>query len=289
VDTAKHLTADVVTKDAIPVPVDITGTVVVQNTSNRSVTIPQVDGLVRTALEQFFTALTIGEPVRQSDILNVLDDVTGVSYVVTPLTKMVAGDDAQIVREGVPSTSSTTDFLHITQWSTPTVNTYLLLNHLNWATSDAGGSETEARGVFANEERMEHQESRPNVSGVPLKKGAGRAFIIGSEGLYIPGYSDDATLEARFVFDSDPDVKAQQIDAKRQELTQNRILVTLETGASATLPSDYDFTVTYIVSGSTGVANVEPGPAEYLVTGTIDFSYDQDADFQAKVVGRGTS
>jgi uncharacterized phage protein gp47/JayE len=280
VEDFRHLTADALAKEAVASPVDITGTVVVQQGLDTST----VDSRVRTALSRLFSSLILGEPLRQSDIIEAIDSVDGVSYVVVPLTRIARGDDSLVVRESV-ATDQTADYTEITDpnWSTDMVTVFLLENPLSSSTDDAGGPINESRGVYGNEARFTHIETPPNINGIPIRNQANAAFIIGNLGLEIPGYSDDATLEARYVFDTDPDVKAVQIDDKRREITSDRVLVALPAGET---PVDYEFTVTYLVLGDGGVKNIEPGPTEYLDVGEWEFTYDEDIDFTARVTGR---
>jgi len=271
IDGDSHITADAIAKWAVEVPVDLTATIVLQPNNESDV----VDGRVRTALARLFGTFTLGRAVRQSDVIRAIDEVLGVEYVVTPLTKMVRGDSAQVVRE-IISTDTDSDFEHITDWSSPTVNVYLLKNALDSATINAGGESKEFRGVFEDEVRLIHHEVAPNINGFPIRGSVGGAFIIGDDGLVIPGLSDDATIEANFVLPSNPDEKAADILRIRKLLTANRVLVSyLPGGDIEDNPKLHDYTVTYVVTGDEGVKNIDPGPIEYLVIGELNFVYDE--------------
>lgn len=264
VDGMRHVTADVITKEAIPVGVDITATIVLHTGQT---TIQQADSDVRTALGRLFGSFVLGEPVRQSDIINTIEGVNGVSYTVVPLTKMTKSDGAIVVREPVVSDRQT-DYFHITSWSTDTVDLYLLLDPLESGTAHSGGEINEPRGVFQDEQPMTLFDEPPDVNGIPIKNSSNSAFIIGNPGLLIPGYSDDTTLKAEYPFATDA-----EIDTKRQELTQRRVLLALPTGET---PRDADYVVTYVVSGDTGVKNIEVGPVEYLELGDLNFTWDEE-------------
>jgi len=271
VDNESHITADVIAKWAVEVPVDLSATIVLQpNTNERT-----VDSNVRTALARLFGNFGLGIPVRQSDVIRVLDAVTGVDYVVTPLTKMVRGDSAQVVRE-VITTDTDGDSFRVAGWSSATTNVYLLLNALDAATSNAGGERKDFRGVFQDEAALVHQETAPNSNGFPLRASAGGCFIIGKDGLDIPGYSDNTTIEANYVIPSDVDKREAEILRIRKLITSNRVLVSFVPGGSPLdTPTLHDYAVTYVVMGDTGVKNIEPGPIEYLVLGNLNFVYDQ--------------
>lgn len=281
-DPHNHLTADIVVKEAVQVPVDITATVVLQNSISRNLQLSAstVEGSILTELARLFNALVLGEPLRQSDILDAIEDVQGVSYVVVPLTKLAKSDETLVVREAL-FVGTVSDYVEITSWSTDTVKVYLFLNRLDGSTTDAGGPTNEYRGVFSDEDRMNHLEQPPNVNGVPIKGAQETAFIIGAAGLFIPGYSDDDTLKVAFPFASDD-----EIDGKRKELTQNRVLVALPTVDDEADPAARSYTATYIINGDEGVRNIEPGPTEYITLGDVDLSYDEDIDFLARVQGR---
>jgi len=275
IDTQRHITADVLVKDALATGVDISGTIV----RTRGVTRDVADSNVRTALARLFGALSLGQPLRQSDVLGVIEDAEGVSYVVTPLVKLAKTDSSLVVREEVQA-SQATDVAHITAWSTDLVDVYVLGVGvpLESGTVNGGGYFNEPRGVFKDEVALTLYDTAPNFNGVPLKYAAGAAFIIGNDGLYIPGYSDDTTLSQTYPY-ATPD----ELDTLRQQVTQRRILVAIAKGED---PTDSDWTATYVVYGDTGVKNIEPGPTEYLELGDLDFSYDEDTDFRTLVTGR---
>jgi len=273
IDNMRHLTADVLVKDAIAVGVDITATVVLFE----NYTVDEVDADLRTNLANMFNTQEIGLPLRQSDVVREIELTDGVSYVIVPLTKMVKADGSPVVREPLP-TNTEADAFWVELWSTPAVDAYLLVTELESATTDGGGPTNEFRGVFQGETELSLQLQRPSVTGAPLKNSVGNCFIIGNTGLTIPGYSDDATLKAQ-----EPFATADEIEARRVEISSNRVLVTLAPGD---VPANYDYTVTYIVEGETGVKNIEVGPVEYLEEGTFNFTYDQDEDFATRQSNR---
>lgn len=273
IDEFRHITADALVKEAVPVEVGISATVVVRSGQDAGI----VDSDIQTAIAQLFASLALGEPLRQSDVIEAIDVVLGVSYVVVPLIKLAKGEGSLVVREPIP-TDQETDVFEVEDWRTNTNRTYLIKNSLDSATSDAGGPINESRGVFASEVLLANQEVPPNLSGIPMKNLVGSAFIVGSLGLVIPGYSDETTLEQAYPF-----ATPAELDEKRVEITGNRVLVTI---ADGDLPLNYDYTVTYIVSDDTSVKNIEPGSTEYLDIGDLDFTYDEDVDFTARVTGR---
>lgn len=253
VDDNRHITADVLVKDAMAVGVNIKATVVI----NRNQVVTKVDGNVRTNLARLFGALSLGQPVRQSDIIGAIDGATGVSYVVSPLTQMCKSDGSQGVREFLLTLVEGTDYVAIPDWSTDTVKTYLIRQMLESATIDGGGEINDPKAVFQGPIQMQLWAAPPDAFGNPIKSAAGTAFIIGSDGLYIPGIA--------------------LADTKR------RVLITL---GPDTKPEDAEYFVSYVIYGDDGVKNITPGPTEYLELGDLEFTYDTDTDFEALVRGR---
>jgi len=234
VEAARHITADVLVKEATPTGVDITATIVV----GRGQAPATVDAAVRTNLENFFKEQRLDGKVYPSDIVEVIDSTTGVSHVILPLTALFLASGVVVTREAL-TVAQSGDVLLVTSWSTPTVNTWLLKNPLAYATTVAGGPPTEYRAVYEDDYELELRTVDPNL----LSAAPARAYITGSAGHTIPGYTGS---------------------------TANCILVTLPTGAS---PTSYGYAATYVVGVDTGVKDLVPGPAGHLTTGTVDFTY----------------
>lgn len=257
-DEMKHLTADVLAKDGVEVPVDIAATIVLTRGAVQST----VDTAIRTNLSNLFAALRLGVPLRQSDIIAAIDNTTGVSFVVSPLTKMIRQAGSQAVREELV-TGQAGDSTYLSALSTQTVSTWLIEDQLRAATDDNGGPENEFRGVFEDDVALDLRDLP--VSTVSLS--AGLAFIVGSNGLAISGFTDDATLTAAG-FDT-----PSEREAERQRLTANRVIVTTEVSDA---PNNHDYAVTYIVADEEAAKNLSPSKAEYLSLGTLDFTFDED-------------
>ena len=103
----------------------------------------------------------------------------------------------------------------------------------------------------------------------PAKVGevVGRSYIIGSEGLIIPGYSDDQTLRDEG-YDTD-----KKISNRRKEITANRVLVSLNPSEDIL---DFSYSVTYIVGVDSEAKDILPGSTEYVQIGTPTFTYDEN-------------
>lgn len=259
-DAMRHITADVVAKEAVINPVRLSATVVL----NRGQQPRTVNRLLRTNLENFFRGQTNGRPLRPSDVIGVMENTAGVSYVVTPITRLSLDEGSLLIREEVAS-GQTVDATLIEEWSTETVNVYLIRDNLDNATTNGGGPETDFRGVFEDDFTLELQTVQPDTLG----GAAGRAFIIGNSGLVIPGISDDTTLDNQgFRTNAEK-------SAERANLTGNRILVSLLNTDS---PTNHLYAVTYIVGQDEKVRFLDPGPAEALSLGNVDFTFDEERE-----------
>ena len=94
----------------------------------------------------------------------------------------------------------------------------------------------------------------------------GSAWIIGRFGAIIPGFSDDATLI--------PLVGSAGVVAERIRRTANRVLVSLNNGASPPdVPSNHTFSATYTVIGDVGVKNIDTSAVEYVTPGDLTLTF----------------
>lgn len=261
VDESKHATADVLVKEAVPVPVDIEATILLVRGRDAGV----VDTALRTNMANFFSNLRLGSPVRQSDIINVIEETDGVSYVIVPLTRMVRQEGSLVVRESL-STDTAAESTLIQSLSTNEAAVYLLDQALSAATTNGGGVEGEFKGVFQDDQELDLLAGSASLTSLGVA--SGRAYIIGSEGAVLDGYSDDTTLEAEGYMTTT--AKSQ----RRVDITANRVLVSYTPGTGS--PTDYSYTVTYVVGVDMGAKNIEPGGAEYCTTGNLVFTYDED-------------
>ena len=254
----KRVTYDMLVKDAVATPLDVSATIVKRAGTQTS----QVQQDVRTNIETFLRAKTLGGSVRQSDIIAILDNTVGVSFVETPLTNLARDAGVVIIREPLTTAQKgdSTLLLGTTQepYSSSTVNVWLIEDELNAATTTGGGADTEFRGVFQDEKEMTLQTADP----ISLQSAPNKAYIIGNEGLSIPGFSDDTTLFQEF-----PTASESEIEAQRQSITQNRIMVSLPLDER---PSINNYTVTYIVSSANeGARNINGGELEYFTLGDL--------------------
>ena len=260
IEAMRHATADVIAKDAVPAPLDLEATVILNKGSDAS----DVDPTLRTNLTNFITNLRLGDPVRQSDVINVIETTNGVSYVIVPLTKMVRAEGSQVVRESL-TTDLSSEVTQIPTLSTESVLVWLVEDSLMNATTNGGGSATEFRGVTQDDVDLTLMDASLPLSALGL--GVGRTYIIGAAGVVIQGLTDDTTLLL------DGFTTAASRAAQRALLTGNRILVSTTPSDS---PINHSYAVTYIVGPDSGAKDIDPGAAEYITPGTWLFTYDQD-------------
>jgi uncharacterized phage protein gp47/JayE len=258
VDDMRHITADVLAKEALVSPVNISATIVLDRGESPST----VDSRIRTDLNSYVTGLRLGDPLRLSDVIAIIEPIRGVSFVVLESLEMYLSEGAQILRESL-STGQIGDSTLISAWSNTINGTWLIEEELNAATTTGGGPITEFRGVFRDDFETQLEIVRPDL----LSQGEFRSFIIGDDGLNIPGYSDDQTLESQGY------ITEEEKATRRREITKNRVLLSLKVGDS---PTNYQITTTYIVGVDSGPKNVDPGPSEVLSLGDVLFTYDED-------------
>lgn len=259
-DKHKHATADVVAKEALATPLDIDATVVVKQGRESS----SVDTALRSNLSNFFNNLRLGDPVRQSDIIDVIERTAGVSYVVVPLTKMVRQAGSTVVREEL-STDTVSESVFLSSLTTNAAVVFILTQELSAATLDGGGVAGEFKAVFQDDMALNLLEASsvlPSLGTAP-----GQAYVVGAGGRSIQGYSDEATLISQGY------VTPAAIQARQKELTANRVLVSLSPGDA---PTEHAYALTYVVAEGSGALNIDPGGAEFATEGTFVFTYDED-------------
>lgn len=265
VDQMKHITADALVKETIPVPVDITATVVKETGFQTS----SVDRAIRTNLDAFFSGLSLGQSVRQSDVIAEMERADGVSFIEVPVTKLARSAGACVIREPLV-TDQNSDITFLpgntpTPISTDTVLVWLIEDELNSATETGGGPETAFRTVTQDDSTLTLQVADP----LSLGSAPNQAFIIGDDGLVIPGFSDDNTLEVEF-----PTASPEEVAQVRLERTQNRVMISLSVGDS---PTNHSYTVTYTVSETNeGAKNLDAFDIEFFQTGNLNFTFDED-------------
>tara|TARA_B100000745_G_scaffold294575_3_gene237734 strand:- start:2908 stop:5784 length:2877 start_codon:yes stop_codon:yes gene_type:complete len=248
----RHVTADVVVKQAVSNSVDIAFTAILTDGAIQA----DVDIQIRTELSKVFSRLMIGEDIHQSDIIRAIENVPGVRYVVVPLTRLHKSNGSLILRDAVDETSYTQLVEGVS------ADVFVLSQALTFSTSTGGGSTTLHRGIFANDQPLrlfDTTEDFCSLEQYPLS-----GLIVGSDGVEVC----DCALGG-VVLESGVD-------------TANRILVSLPKGST---PDDYLWTVSYHVSGEERSADVEASITEYLTLGAVTSTYTYSTDTYGNAVG----
>ena len=250
INKQRHITADVLVKQAISNEVELEMTVVLEPGSSRA----QVDADLRTNVSQLLNSKAIGEPVYQSDVVQAIENTTGVIYVVMPFARMALADGSLIIREPVNN-----DATFLEQQGNAKV--YVLKDGLNYPTVAGGGDVSQHHGVFEDTQMMDLVSSYND-----LFNGAGKALVVGADGLNIAGYSDDATLTAAGY------ATATEREARRKTLTANRIFFSVDGNDS---PENHTYAATYAVNRDSGSKSIMVTDVTYLELGNFTITYQQ--------------
>jgi hypothetical protein len=250
VNAQRHITADVLVKQALPNPIDLEMTVVLDPGAVRS----QVDALLRTNLSQLLNSRGIGEPLFQSDVVRVIENTKGVRYVVVPFARMALADGSLILREPLEAEST---FLG----RQGNVNVYVLNSALDHPTLDNGGSDLAHKGIFQDGQILTSVPTYAQLFG-----GTQRALVLGNSGRAITGYSDDPTLTAAGF------TTAEERETERVRLTANRVFLSLLDGEA---PDLYTYQASYVVQDEQGSQSISPSQTTYVELGDLSITYQQ--------------
>lgn len=253
-DTRRHVTADVIAKQAVVNPIDIETTVQLKSGYAKD----KVDLDIRTAVSQELNSRTIGQGIAQSDVINTVDSTLGVDYEIVPLARMAYSEGSLILREVIFSES-----LRLPTLDIGGNRVFILRDGLNYPTTDGGGLATEHKGVFQDDLPMTLVSDFYLLASKP-----NQAYIIGNNGATIPGYTDDVTLIAEG-FTTAAGRQAEYLDR-----TANHILIALSgEGIPPTMPEDHAYTVSYHVRGDSGAHDVYGSEVEYIDLGNLTITY----------------
>ena len=180
VNVKRHVTADVLVKQAIQNFINIETTVQLKTGATKDNVDPEIRSNVSLVLNQKI----IGQGVAQSNVDASINDTSGVEFNVLPMALMAYADGSQKLREKVLST-----FVHLSTLDIGGNRVFILTNPLENPTTDGGGLTTEHKGVFQDDVALT---MAPSLLQVGI--GPNQAWIIGAEGAIINGYSDDASI-----------------------------------------------------------------------------------------------
>ena len=238
INNRRHVTADVLVKQALVNSVDIETTVQMEPGYSKD----KVDPALRTSVSLVLNKRLIGQGIAQSDVIHAIDNSMGVDYEVVPLAKMAYADGSLILREPILSTYQT-----VASLESGGQHVYLLNDALNYPTTDNGGLPTEHKGVFQDGLAMK-MVTDPLLVGSQV----GQAYIIGKDGAVIPGLTTLATAKT----------------------IANRVLVSLSnSGDPMDLPTNHAYTVSYQVRGDKGPHDIIGSEVEYVDLGSLTVTY----------------
>lgn len=250
INSRRHVTADVLVKQAIQNSLDFDTTIQLKGGATKDT----VDPLVRTNVSIELNSKLIGQGVAQSDMINAIDSTTGVDFQVLPLARMGYADGSRKLREIVINTNT-----RLTSLDIGGNLAFILSNPLRFPTTDGGGSATEHKGVFQDDEPMTLSDTLATVALLP-----NQAYIIGASGAVVTGYSDDATLIADGFTASD------DIVTERLRRTANHVVLSLSgAGTPTDNPDLHDYAVSYVVRGDIGPHNITTAAVEFIDQGDL--------------------
>jgi hypothetical protein len=250
VNSRRHVTADVVVKQAISNAVELENTVQLLSGATRD----KADPAVRSNVSLEMNRRLIGQGIAQSDVINEIDSSSGVDMTVVPFAKMAYADGARKLREGLSSA-----YVEIPSLGIGGNKAFILTTPLQSPTTDGGGLATEHRGAFQDDESMALASDLSLVASA-----SNQAFIVGSTGAVILGYTDSATLTtAGFVT-----VEDQAAETLRR--TANHVVIALP---STDDPNNHSYAVSYVVRGDSGAKDISASGVESLELGNFTVTY----------------
>jgi hypothetical protein len=132
---------------------------------------------------------------------------------------------------------------------------------LKYPTTDLGGQDTEHKGVFQDDVGMLSANDLTLVG-----QNSNAAYIIGSGGAVIVGYSDDATLAGEGFLPS-------EYQAARLRKTANHVVVSLLGGLPADIPTNHAYAISYIIRGDSGSHDITVSAMEIIELGEFTITW----------------
>lgn len=257
-DQTRHADSDPLAKQILEVPVDLAMTVVLKKSPNRPVSVGKIESRILTNLSQLFLAKQPGEAVRQSEVTGSVGSVTEVSYLVQPLTQMGVGEGAVLLEEPLQPSG----WVPIPQWSGPGYTAYLS-GQVRARPVPGGGTMLDPVRIEQGTVPIQTFYTAPNLEGEPYRSSIPSAYLIGPEGIPIPGLTFHAGAESAPPLDS-------QRNQTRADLTGGRVLL-----FSKTPPGEVS--VTYRTGKPDRVSSdIDMGPFEKAMLGQVQILYDQE-------------
>jgi hypothetical protein len=252
INIRRHVTADVVVKQAINNAVELETTVLLKSGATRD----KADPAIRSNVSLEMNRRLIGQGIAQSDVIHAIDGTEGVDFSAVPFAKMAYADGSRKMREGLSSA-----YLDMTSLGIGGNKAYILTAPLQFPTTDGGGLETEHKGVFQDDEPMVLSSQLVTVANAP-----NQAYIIGAGGATVTGYTDIATLVSEGFLDPEDQT------AEMLRRTANHIVVSLP---SSDDPSKHAYAVSYVVRNDAGSKDLEASGVEFLELGAFTITFGE--------------
>jgi hypothetical protein len=246
----RHLTADVVVKQAVQNSVDIETTVQLKGGATKD----KADPAIRSSVSLELNQKLIGESTAQSDVISAIEKSEGVAFSSVPMARMAYADGSRKLRETLFSS-----YAHVSSLDSGGNSAYLLTGALKFPTTNGGGLSTEHRGVFQDDEALTMASSLALVASA-----SGQAYIIGSSGAVITGYSDPATLAAAGFTTAE----AQAAELLRR--TANHVVVSL---APPDVPTSHKYAASYVIRGDKGAKDIVTSGIEFADLGSFTLTF----------------
>lgn len=160
IDEQKHLTADVIVKNAVETRINMDLAIVLAFGADQTT----IDRKIRTNISNLFASAGLGESIPRSKIVDVIHDVVGVSKVTFPIPKVVRADSSLIVKEAI-NNDTVTDALE-------TIVKSYITSSLSHPTLETGGQAGDFSMLYEDDISMTLVATENEVA-----QGEGRFFI----------------------------------------------------------------------------------------------------------------
>lgn len=249
----RHVTADVLVKQAIVNLIDVESTVQLKVGAKKE----RTDPLLRNKVSLDLSRKLIGQGEAQSNMDAAINDTSGVDFNVLPMARMAYADGSIKLRQPVLPT-----YVRVASLDIGGNQAYLLTNALPYPTTDGGGLDVEHKGVFQDDVVMSLAADLSLVGNQ-----TNQAYIIGYNGAVITGYSDDAFLGSEGFLPI-------QYEAERLRRTANHVVVSLSSAASPPdVPIKHEYAVSYVIRGDQGTHDIDASAVEILDMGDLTITY----------------
>jgi hypothetical protein len=282
IDTKRHVTADVLVKEAMQTDVDLEVNVKLRLRYDSAA----ARNAILTAISDEINNKKMGEDLYRSDIIRAIDSVPAVDYVILPMTSMKKSDGTQIVREIIDMNA------YVWAFVTGTVRTWVSSVQVLDENSASDGTST----VTPLYSPIVHVDRVYNVTTGETYTVAGHTTTtITVSGSVLPLSTDTLEVDYNFrtsvlkhatagnsgnttqnfgVFESDEELTLVDLEASVDLATSRAMIASdgavLLSPKNVSDPNTAVVTVSYIISGETGDNDIEISDIEYLGTGAIN-------------------